>query len=241
MSFLLDLICIAIVVGVALSCRTRPISSVLFSLLSLMAALVAGAFLTKPAAALLSNHVVQPLMENTIAGELADMFSAPHLSTGKDTVQELPVEELLIKRPVAFDKLLAKYGADYDSVRAAYTQSPEPYTLLMSIAGGFSLGLSSGAAFFTLFLFLLLLARFITRRIEENLPPPKRVKGFRRSLPLLAGVLYGIGFVWALVLLLEWIVPYLSGVTLFFDTNSLLQTNIYAFFKKFHPIIPLLF
>lgn len=241
MSFLLDLICIAIVVGVALSCRTRSISSVLFSLLSLMVALVAGAFLTKPAAALLSNHVVQPLMENTIAGELADMFSAPHLSTGKDTVQELPVEELLIKHPVAFDKLLTKYGADYDSVRAAYTQSPEPYTLLTSIAGGFSLGLSSGAAFLTLFLLFLLLARFITRRIEENLPPPKRVKGFRRSLPLLAGVLYGIGFVWALVLLLEWIVPYLSGVTLFFDTNSLLQTNIYAFFKKFHPIIPLLF
>ena len=50
----------------------------------------------------ISDHVVSPMVERRAGNDLADLFSAPHGSNGKDTVHGLDLGKMVAERPAPF-------------------------------------------------------------------------------------------------------------------------------------------
>ena len=88
---------------------------------------------------------------------------------------------------------------------------------------------------------LALLLRWGTRRIEDNLRPPKRLKGIRRLWPLLAALAAAVVIVWGGSLMLAWAVLYLEPRTLVLSRDMLDSAQIYTILNRINPFAWLCF
>lgn len=240
MSFLLDLIFAAVIIGMVLAWWNHAVSTSLFSLLSLFLSLTLAFFLSAPASIPVADVVLGPGIRTAAANDLADLFSAPHLSSGEETVAGLSFDQMLREAPSPFVEVVESYGADLEQVREAYAASPEPETLLEAVTGTFIRDLSRALCFAVLWVLLGILIKLITRRIESNMRPPARLKGVKRAVPPLVALAASIVVIWGMSLPLRWMLPYLAAREIFFSPNTLDSSFFYHFLNVFNPFAWLL-
>lgn len=238
MGFLLDLVCGVILAVSALLFARRSISSSLLSLASWFLALCLGAALALPLAALAGPKWVAPHVERAAANSIADMFSAPHLSTGRETVAELDVQGLVEENPPAFAKLLHHYGASIEELRAMPSDSASA-DYLAAITREYAAALSRSVLYAVLFTAFFLLARLAARRIELNLVPPAPLRGARRLIPAAIGLAVGWIAVLSLSVLLEWLLPYVGRDAVFFTEEMLKDAGFYQILNQINLFIRL--
>ena len=241
MGFLLDGLIVLLFIVLAVLWRSRPVSSALFSLLSIVLALSAAAVFASLFSFPLAENVFRPPVSRAAAYDLADLFSAPHLETGEATVQALSFDRMLEEGPAPFTEVLRKYGTTLEAVRDAYALSPEPSTVLYTVCRGMSDMLGWVVLFGVLWIVFAVLIRWGTRRIEANRRPPKRLKGLRRLWPLLAALVSAVGIVWGAALILERAVPYLEPRTLLISRDMLDSAQIYTILNRINPFAWLYF
>lgn len=135
-----------------------------------------------PLASLAGPKWVAPHVERAAANSIADMFSAPHLENGRDTVADLDVQGLVEDDPPAFAKLLHHYGASIEELRAMPPNSTSA-DYLAAITREYAAALSKSVLYAVLFTAFFLSARLAARRIELNLVPPAPLRGARRLIP----------------------------------------------------------
>ena len=240
MSFLLDLLCAGIVILFLLVFIKRPLSSSVASCVSLAAALCAAFFAAAPLSELASAYLVSPLVEQKAGNDLADLFSAPHLGSGSETVAGLDFAWMLEERPKPFTELVEEYGADVEAVAAAYTGDEPSVSLLKAITGGYCSALSRTGVFALLLLLFFLLFRFIAKRVENNLPPPPKMNMSRRIGNVLLGLASSVLMIFALGIALETAVPYLEHGSVVFSVASLRDSYIYEYLNRINPFLLLL-
>ena len=240
MSFLLDLLCAGIAIVFLVVFIKRPISSSVASCLCLAAALCAAFFGSIPLSGLAQEHLLTPLVEKQAGNQLADLFSAPHLDSGSETVAGLDFTWMLTERPKPFTDLVERYGADVDEVAAAYTGEQPAVALLHAVTGGYCRALSRAAVFVVLFLLLFFLFRFIAKRVENNLPPPRKNTLGRRVGNIVLALLSSVMVIFALGIVLETAVPYLEHGSVVFSVSALRESLIYEYLNRINPFLLLL-
>lgn len=241
MGFLLDGAVVLLLILLAVLWRNRAVSSALFSFMSIALALSAAAVFASLLSVPIAAHVFRPSVSRAAAYDLADLFSAPHLETGEETVQALSFDWMLEEGPAPFTEILQKYGTTLEEVRDAYSLSPEPATVLRTVSRGMADMLGWVTLFGVLWVLFAVLMRWGAHRIEANLRPPKRLKGLRRLWPLLAALLSGVVIVWGVSLILERAVPYLEPRTLLLSRNMLDSAQIYTILNRINPFAWLCF
>lgn len=223
MSFLLDLCLLLILVGVVALYARRSIFAALTGLAATAIGLTAAVLLTGTVSPALSQAAVRPLVERAAANELADMYSAPHMSSGRRTVESLPLYELIEEEPEAYSRLLAEYNVDPADVRAAYAQNATSEAILVALTQARAAAFSDVLAFVLLSGLLALILRLIAHRIEQNFPPVGRYHGMRRFVPGLIGLPAGLIVLWGVVWVLCRLAPAVQGQTVFLS-DTLLET-----------------
>ncbi len=238
MSFLLDLLCAALMILLIVVVGRRPVSSALLTMASLLAALPAAFFLSLAVSLPAADVLVAPLVEKRAANDLADLFSAPYLKTGRETVAGLDFTQLLESRPEAFVNRVEKYGADIEEAAAAYREGGSA-ALLEAVTRGYCRALSRAAVFLAAYLLLAFLFRFICRRIENNLPPPPKQRLSRRVGSFAAAAVCAVTAVMALGVVLEAAIPYLEHGSVIFSTDALRGSVIYEYLNRINPFVQL--
>lgn len=240
MSFLLDLLCAGIVILFLVVFIKRPLSSSAASCICLAAALCAAFFAAIPLSGLAADRLMAPLVEKQAGNRLADLFSAPHLDSGSETVAGLDFTWMLSERPKPFTDLVASYGADVEEVAAAYTGEEPAVSLLKTITGGYCRALSRAAVFLLLFLLLFFLFRFIARRVENNLPPSPRATMGRRAANVALALVSSVLVIFTLGVVLEIAVPYLEHGSVVFSVSALRGSFVYEYLNRINPFLLLL-
>lgn len=235
MSFVLDASLVLILLVVAWVFAKRSIFSAFSGALAILVAVVASLFLTSFAASYVSQYAVAPLVERSAANELADMFSAPHLANGRDTVAQLTVNKLVYEEPEAYTQLLRYYNVSAEEVRAAYRADPGADAVLTALTTECIERFSVAVAFLVCTVVLYIVLRLIARRIEENFPPQRKYRGFRKILPCFAGFLSGLLWCWAAAQVLSLIFPAVEGMQMFFTPAVLAKTDLYALLTAWNP------
>ncbi len=241
MGVLLDGVIVLLVIVCLVVWWDRAVSSALFSLLSIAAALSASVLFTFLLSSPVADHVFRPSVSRAAAYELADLVSAPHLDTGEETVKAISFEWMIEEGPAPFVEVLHKYGSTLDEVREAYTLSPESETVLKVVSRGMADMLAKVSLLAVFWVGLGVLFRWATRRIENNLRPAKRLKGIRRLWPLLAALAVAVVIVWGGSLMLAWAVPYLETHTLLLTQDMLDSAQIYTILNWINPFAWLCF
>lgn len=239
MSFLLDIILMGVLALIVVIYAKRSIFSALSGLVSVAVAAVAAVLLTGVLAAPLSDYVIAPLVEQSAANELADMFSAPHLSGGRETVAALPLGELVSEQPEAYRQLLAYYSVEPETVGAAWAASQTSEAVLVALTAEYAAAFSRSGVLLLLTLVFSLLLRLIAQRIEQNLPPVRRYHGFKRLLPGLIGVAAGLLWSWVIATVIHWVVPVTAGQIFFLTPAVLRQTDWYRLLWWSNPLLAL--
>lgn len=234
MSLILDLVCLLLLAGgFAFGWSRSPLSSGL-TLLSAVLALTGAFFLSIPAGEWISETVVAPQVEQSAANELADMVSAPHLSSGRDTVRDLPLPDMARENAAPFSRLVGRYGAQEDQVLTAAENGAE--AVLLAITSGISLAISRSLVFIALFLMLMLAVRLLCRRlVEQNLPPPSRKPGWRRVSSGLLGMLTGLALIYVLSAALGIFLPYAPSDSLVFPQGLMERTDLCRYLNICNP------
>lgn len=238
MGFLLDLICAVILAASVFLFARRSISSSLLAMGSWLLALCLGAAAALPLASLAGPKWVAPHVERAAANSIADMFSAPHLENGRDTVADLDVQGLVEDDPPAFAKLLHHYGASIEELRAMPPNSTST-DYLAAITREYAAALSKSVLYAVLFTAFFLSARLAARRIELNLVPPAPLRGARRLIPAAIGLAAGWIAVLSLSVLLEWLLPYVGRDAVFFNGETLKNAGFYQILNQFNLFIRL--
>lgn len=241
MGILLDGVIVLLIVVCLMAWRDRAVSSALFSLASIAAALSAAVLFTFLLSSPVADHVFRPSVSRAAAYDLADLVSAPHLDTGEETVEAFSFEPLLEEGAASFAEILHQYGTSLDEVRNAYALSPSSGTVLKIVSRGMADMLAKVSLLAVFWVGLALLLRWGTRRIEDNLRPPKRLKGIRRLWPLLAALAAAVVIVWGGSLMLAWAVPYLEPRTLVLSRDMLDSAQIYTILNRINPFAWLCF
>jgi uncharacterized membrane protein required for colicin V production len=236
MGFLIDGVLILVLVLVVVWSARQTISSALFSLLAGIAAVAVAFFASAPLSVFPAEQWIAPAVERRVANDLADMVSAPHLDTGRQTVASLPLDEMLREQPAPYLELLERWGAQPDAVRRAYQQQHSPVAALTAVTDGFCRATARAGTFFALALVLFVLLRLLLRRVEMNLPPPARYAPIQRAIPALIGVARGLLVLFALVTVLEWVLPYCGDRLPALDSSSLSTADVYNLLRRFNPL-----
>ncbi len=237
MSFLLDLCLLLILVGVVVLYAKRSIFAALTGFAAVAIGLTAAVLLTGTVAPALSQAVVRPLVERSAANELADMYSAPHTSNGRRTVESLPLHELLEEEPEAYSQLLVEYNVDPADVRAAYARNATSEAILVALTQARVAAFSDVLAFAVLSVLLLLILRLIANRIEQNFPPVGRYHGLRRIVPGLIGVPAGLIVLWGVVRVLCRLAPVVQGQTVFLSDALLDAADGFSLLRWSDPFL----
>ena len=234
MSLVLDIVCLLLLVGgFAVGWSRSPLSSGL-TLFSAAVALTGAFFLSVPAGSWVSETLVAPLVEQSAANELADMVSAPHLSSGRETVAELPLSDMARQNAAPFARLVGRYGADEAEVLSAADNGS--LAVLLAITSGISLAISRSAVFLVICLLLMLLVRMLCRRlVEQNLPPPSRKSRWRKLVSALLGALTGLVLVYTLSAALGMFLPYAPADSLVFPRSLMEQTDLCRYLNLLNP------
>ena len=237
MSFILDVSLILVLLIVVWISAKRSIFSSLSGAVAAIVAVTASLFVAVAFAPTVSQHVVTPIVERHAANELADMFSAPHLSNGRDTVRQFLVHDLVYEEPEAYVQLLKFYNVSAEEVREAYRTDPGPDAVLTALTADcinrFSLAIAFAVSAAAIYIVLCLIAR----RIEENFPPQRRYRGLRKTVPALVGIVSGFVWCWAAAQVLGLVLPAISGMQMFFTPEVLSRTDIYAALTAWDPFV----
>lgn len=236
MSFLIDIALIGILAVVVAVYARRSIFSAGFGVLVTAVAVVAALLITPFLSPTVADTFIQPLTEKPIATALADMHSAPYASTVEQTVAYLPLGEMIVEQPEGYVQLLEEYRVTPETVLEAYYALPLPMTVVHTIAKGYAAALAQAVVFLLLAVLLAVLLQFIVRRIEQNLPPQRRYRGFKRVCPPLFGVMSGLIWSFAVVTALSWAVPAMAGKLLFLTPDVLEKTDWYALLHRLNPL-----
>lgn len=239
MSFLLDVALIGLLVLIVVIYAKRSIFAAFSGLLSVAVAAVGAVLLTGTVAAPLADYVVAPLVEQSAANELADMFSAPHLSGGQETVAALPLGELVAEQPEAYKQLLAYYSVEPETMTAAWAANPIPETVLVTLTADYAAAISRAGVLVILTVAFSLLLRFIARLVEQNFPPARRYRKFKKALPALLGVGAGLVWSWVAATVIHWVVPVIAGQVLFLNPEVLYATDWYRLLWWSNPLLAL--
>lgn len=234
MGFVLDLILFAIMGGLLFIHLNKPVSSSLMKTLCVLLSLTLACALSNPLGKIVDERLLRPIVEQNAANELADLFSAEHLANGKDTVASLSFDEMIVEAPEPFVDVLSRYGTDIEEVRVAYRVSPKPQTVLSVITEGFSQNLSKAIALLLVWIVPYFLLRLLTIVWERNLRAPRRLKGARRAVPPLLGLIKGIVIAMGVCTILELLVPILYHRLIFFPLDIFDQSVIYGIFTNFN-------
>ena len=164
-------------------------------------------------------------------------MSGAHRASGRETAEQLELTRLVQDQPPAFIEWVERYYAEPATVVAAYKQQHSGADLLTAVTGGYCLALAKSGTFAVLWVISVLLLLLVARRIELNMAPPaRRTTGTKIGSPAL-GAVTGILIVMGLTVILEWIVPYLSGRELLLSTHMLTAGTIYPILKAINPFL----
>ncbi len=236
MSFLVDIVLIGILLAVVTTYARKSIFSAGMGTLATAMAVTAALFLAPLAATPAAEITLTPLTERAVAEEFADMYSAPHLATPEKTVAALPFAQMIDEQTESYRRLLEKYHADAATVEAAYRAHPEGITVVHSIAAPFATTLTKAGVFLLISLLLTVVLQLIMRRIEQNLPPQRRYRGFKRVIPPLFGVLSGLLWSWVAIIVLSWVVPVAAEQLVFLTPAVLQQADWYRWLHSISPL-----
>ncbi|MBR7091644.1 MAG: hypothetical protein IKI50_00465 [Clostridia bacterium] len=241
MNFVLDLLGALLIIFLVLLYWKRSVPDALLTVTASILALTAAVFLCRPVTDHLTRPLLQPAIEQSAANELADLFSAPHLSTGADTVAALDLSQTVISDAPAYRTLLARYAADRETVLRAYQTEGTPYAVLHAVASPWTELLAHAAAFSLCWLVLNVLLRLIARRIARNLPPSSPVRGAMHLPAALLGLISAYILLCGLQLLLAWLIPAGAGRIIFLENSSAGRSVLHLFFKQCNVFWWLLF
>lgn len=238
MGFLIDILLLGLLAGVVAIYARRSVFSAGFGALVVAISVVTAMFVT-PLLAPMAETLVRPSVEKSVAAALADMHSAPHAATPEQTVASLPLGDLIATRPEGYLHLLQEYGVAPETVEAAFLTAPQPMTVVHTVAEGVAAAITETLVYLLLAVAVAVLLHFVVRRIEQNLPPLRRYHGFKRVLPALFGVLAGLIWSFAAVLLLSRLVPAVAGKSVMFTPGTLKNADWYSLLERINPL-PLL-
>lgn len=238
MGFLIDILLLGLLAAVVAIYARRSVFAAGFGALVAAISVVTALFVT-PLLAPMAQTLVRPSVEKSVAASLADMHSAPHAATPEQTVASLPLGDLIAEKPEGYLHLLEEYGVAAETVEAAFLASPQPMTVVHTVAEGVAAAITETLVFLVLAVAVAVLLRFIVRRIEQNLPPLRRYRGFKLVLPALFGVLAGLIWSFAVVLLLSRLVPAVAGKAVMFTPTTLKNADWYSLLERINPL-PLL-
>lgn len=237
MGILLDILCIGLLAASVVVFTNKSVSSALLSLGALLLSLIAAFLLSFP----LGSAVLPlftPAVERSAANRLADLFSAPHLADGRETVAALDFDELIQNNPPEFQKILDHYGANIDALR----NLPDAHTsadVLNAVAGLYSRTLSRAVSYAVLFWLVFLAGKLAQKRVEGNLVPPPSLRGARRLIPPALGLLAGLFWIFSLAVLLEWLVPVAGRDSVVFSEDMLKSASFYQILNQINLFIRL--
>lgn len=237
MSFLVDIVLIGILLAVVTVYARKSIFAAGLGTLVTAIAIVAALFLAPLAAPPVAEYTLTPLIERTVAGELADMHSAPHYGTAEETVAALPLHDMIAAPSDAYLHLLAKYHVTPETVDAAWRAEPSGIAVVRCIAAPLAAVLSEAAVFLLLCVVLTLILQLIVRRVEQNLPPLRRYHGIKRVVPPLFGVVCGFLWSWVAVTVLAGVVPQTAEQLVFLTPDVLERTDWYRWLHSINPLM----
>ncbi len=239
MGFLIDIVLLVILAGIVAISARRSVFSSGFGVVVSAAAVVTALFVTPFCAPTVSDILVQPTVEKSVAVALADMHSAPHATTAAQTVATLPLRELIEEQPDGYLQLLQEYSVSPETVRDAYLAAPQPMTVVHTVAHDFAAAIAETMVFLLISVVAAVLLQFVVRRIEQNLPPLRRYHGFKRVLPALFGVASGLVWSFAVITVLSRLVPAVAGKSVLFTPATLQNADWYSLLERINPL-PLL-
>ena len=237
MYFVLDIICVLIIVGMVIRFWSSALSSVLLRGLCVLLGIVIAVFVTAPLAEVGNAVLVQPVVERSAANDLADMVSGTHRASGRETAEKLDLNQLIKDQPPAFIEWVERYHAKPADAVAAYNKQHSGEALLVAVTGGYCKAISKSGTFALLWVVFVLILLLVARRIEMNMAPPThRSLGNKIASPLIGAVI-GILIVMGVTVMLEWLVPYLSGHVLLFASDMLTAGTVYPILKFINPFL----
>lgn len=236
MSFLVDIVLIGILLAVATAYARKSIFAAGMGTLATAVAIVAALFLTPFAAKPVAEYALTPLVERTVAEELADMHSAPHLSSVEATVAPLPLGDMIAEQSEGYVHLLEKYHVSSEAVKDVWYTEKTGAAVVRCIAAPLTAVLSETGVFLLMCLVLTLILQLIVRRVEQNLPPLRRYRGIKRAIPCVFGVLCGLLWSWAVITVLARVVPQTAQQLVFLTPEVLEQTDWYRWLHSINPL-----
>lgn len=237
MGILLDILCIGLLAASAVVFAQKSVSSSLLSLGALLLALTAAFLLSLPLGAA-GRPLIAPTVEKNASYRLADLFSAPHLATGRETVEALDFDELIQTNPPAFQKILDRYGADIGTLRSL-PETHDSAAVLDAVTGRYSRTLSRAVSYAVLFWLVFLVGKLVQKRVEGGLVPPPPLRGARRLIPPALGLLAGLLWIFSLAVLLEWLVPVMGRDSVVFSEDMLKSASFYQILNQINLFIRL--
>ncbi len=236
MYFVLDLICVLLVVVWAVRFYKTAALSVLIKAACVLFSALLAVFVSIPCASLANKLIVSPIMEKNAANTLADMVSAEHKASGRETAASLNLDDLVTDRPTAFVEWVDRYQGDMDTVCFAY-RSSDAKTMLVNLVSPLARRASRGVSYVILWVVCFLVLRYFAWRLESNsAPKPRQKHDPKNALPPLFGALYGVFVVWGLAVALEWLVPPLAGRVPLVSLEMLTKGAVYPIFRVCDPL-----
>ena len=236
MYFVLDIVCVLILGICAAWFYKATAGQVLIKAACVFCAALLAVFASIPCAPLVNRMIVAPIMEKNAANSLADMVSAEHKGSGRETVKDLNLDDLVADRPTAFREWVEQYQGDLNTVCFAY-RSGDAQTMLVNLMTPLTKDVSRAVTYMLLWIICLLVLRFFAWRLEFNSAPKTRKRGdWKNALPPLCGVLYGICIVWGLAVALEWLVPPLRGTVSLLTDETLTKGVVYPLLRVCDPL-----
>lgn len=236
MYFVLDLVCVLILLICAVHFFKSSITAVAIKAACVFLSAALAVLLSIPCATLFNHWIVTPTMERQAANELAEKVSAEPKSSGRETVKSLDLYALVNDRPAGFVEWVKKYDGDVDTVCQEYLLLGGE-TMLINLMKHLCEDVSRAVAYLFLWIAFFVVLRIFVWKFEWNSAPNQRKHGdFNNVFPPLLGVVYGIFVIWGMAVALEWLVPPLDGSLPLLKGGMLDNGAVYPFLRVCDPL-----
>lgn len=237
MGFLLDFVCVVILAAAVLAYMRKPLFSAGLSCGVAALALVLSFFVSQPLS-VLARPLLARGVEQQAAQRLADLYSAPGLSSPEETVKALDLTQMVVENPPAFQQVLDYFGVDIKELWAL----PLPYDsveVLHTLTDGYIQVLSRSIVCAVLLLVCFLLGKAAARRLELERPPQPSPKGGRMALSAAIGLAAGLIWIFALACVLQWLAASVGAHFLLLSRQTLESASLYQILNQINPFIRL--
>lgn len=237
MSFVLDVLCVLIVIALIVRFYRSSISAVLIRLGCVVLSASIAIMLTSFVAVPTSGFLVKPLVEKKASYELADMVSGKHQATAKSTAEALDLTKIMSDCPTSFTEWVKSYDAEPKEVCRAYTSKKAGYEVIKLVTSKTVNGVSKALSYAVLWVILCLLFLLIAKRIELNLPAVEYTKkSAKRFFPPVLGAICGILVAMGVGVFLNWLAPALGGQTVLLSKGMLTEGTVYPILNLINPL-----